>query len=375
MFSSRGTPFVFALRLAVFVLLFIALAEVWLRVVTPASDPPFDAQDAATKVWRYEPSGSRGGLWTVGRLARRAGHWRINNAGYNCAVDYPVARPRKQPLIALFGDSYIEGLLTDTDQHIEAYLPSYVRGGCYAYAFGVSAASLAQCVAMSQYDAARYRPDVLVVLIGARAVADSLQELGTPSPYFFQIRKNGDGYTDVPPSTTYAVSRTARLARASKIVCYLRFNAHVSLPGEKGQEVAVPVAGNGGAGQSGAAVRELLPGARYLVRRLCVENPGTPIVFMYQEQAERYLGLRELAGAPLSPDAQAVKEASRGHGQCHFLDLRYAFARDWAAHHRRFEAVDGGHWNAYANRLVARTLAEFIDERALLTPETRTGGS
>ena len=58
--------------------------------------------------------------------------------------------------------------------------------------------------------------------------------------------------------------------------------------------------------------------------------------------------------------------AARGHPQCFFLDTRYAFSRDWATHHERFEAADGSHWNAYANRVVARTLADFITEKGLL---------
>ena len=66
------------------------------------------------------------------------------------------------------------------------------------------------------------------------------------------------------------------------------------------------------------------------------------------------------------PDGHAVLEACDGRSQCSFIDLRSVFARDWAAHRVRFEAADGGHWNAYANRLIARTLADFIEKNGLL---------
>jgi len=67
MSSSRPRGAVaFLVRVAVFALAFTARGEVWLRVAMPASDPPFHAQDVATKIWRYEPSGPQGGLWTVG---------------------------------------------------------------------------------------------------------------------------------------------------------------------------------------------------------------------------------------------------------------------------------------------------------------------
>lgn len=375
--SRRRGAFALLVRVAVFALVFTALAEAWLRAVMPASDPPFHAQDAATKVWRYEPSGSQEGLLTEGRLARRAGHWHINQAGYNSAVEFRIVKSRELPLIALFGDSYIEGFLTDADQHIEARLPSFVPGGAEAYAFGVSGASLAQCAAMCREDARKYRPDVLVFLLGGGDVADSLQELGTPSPYFFQIGKKFGGYQEIAPSATYVVSRTARLARKSAIACYLRYNAHVTLPGQRAAELdAGPGAGAGGdagTAEDGPEVRELLPGARYLVQRLCRDNPGIPIVFMYH--GERYLDVGDIADTPLSPDAQAVGAACFDHDQCHFLDLRPAFSRDWAVHHRRFEAVDGAHWNAYANRLVARTLADFIEEHHLLNDAQATDDS
>lgn len=365
MFSSSGHPSLFALRFALFVVVFIAIAEVWLRLITPACDPPFYVQDALTRVWRFEPSGANMGLYTVGRLPRKAGHWHINNAGYNSVVDYRVAGARDLPLIALFGDSYIEGLLSDVDQHVDAQLPDYVSGGCEAYAFGVSAASLAQCAAMSRYDAARYRPDVLVFLLSARAVTDSMQAYGTPTPYYFQIRRSGRDFVDVPPSAKYSVSQSARFARKSAIASYLRYNAHVGLPGQRIQEVAVPEAEAPGAGKGTPSVRELMPGARFLIQRLRRENPGAPMIFMYQ--AEAFIDLRRLARTPLTADGQAVRDACRGVSRCYFLDLRPVFARDWSQHHRQFTAVDGGHWNGYANRLVARVLAEFMSERHLLS--------
>ena len=50
-------------------------------------------------------------------------------------------------MVALFGDSYIEGFLTDVDQHVDAYLPELLSPSSDAYAFGGSGWYLEQYVA------------------------------------------------------------------------------------------------------------------------------------------------------------------------------------------------------------------------------------
>jgi hypothetical protein len=175
------------------------------------------------------------------------------------------------------------------------------------------------------------------------------------------------------PTAEYTATRKAVLSRKSALIDYLRFNAELNLPGMHTAAVQEPASAAGQPGDSGGASptspsadawRQLLPAADFMVGRLCAENPGTPIVFVTNDA--RYLPLQDIAGTALAPDIEAVQVASRGRPRCFFLDTRYAFSRDWAAHHVRFEAADGAHWNAYANRLVARTLADFISENKLL---------
>ena len=64
---------------------------------------------------------------------------------------------------------------------------------------------------------------------------------------------------------------------------------------------------------------------------------------------------------------EAMREACAGHAQCHFLDLRMAFSLDWARHHERFEALDGGHYNAHADAVAAQAIVAYIDAHGLLT--------
>ena len=371
---SRGV-FALLVRVAVFVLVFCGVAEVWFRTVMPASQTPGYYQRQPAAITRFDPFGPRTGRFTGGRLCLGGTEWRINNAGWSSGVDYVSAIQRKRPLIALFGDSYIEGFLTSTDRHIDAYLPRLLPGTA-SYAFGLSGWYLEQYVAVSRYAAARFQPDVLVVFVDDWDVSDSLSANGTISPYSWQIGPRGTSFAELPPTAAYSATLKSRLAKKSALISYLRYNAKLTLPGMRTAGVAQTAVGGGAPGEDSAAGDaapgapapgswpRLLPAARFMVDRLCADHPGTPIVFV--TYGDRYLPVSDVARTPLFPDARAVEVASRDRSQCSFIDLRYEFSRDWARHHVRFEAADGMHWNAYANRLVARTLADFIAENKLL---------
>ena len=373
MSSSRsGRPLRFLVRAAVFVLVFGVVAEVWLRTVMPASETPVSYQQQPATILRFDPHGPTSGLYTVGRLCLRGGRWRINNAGWNSAVDYAPAAERRRPLIALFGDSYIEGMLTDTDQHIDAYLPRMLPG-VDSYAFGYSGWYLEQYVAVSRFARPRFLPDVLVIFIDGADVSDSLRENGVPSPFFWQIGARGASFEELPPTASYAPSRKQVLAKKSALVNYLRYNAKLTLPGVRKAAIPQPATGAGAPSEDDAvgvvapaddAWRDLVPAADFMVGRLCEQHPGTPIVFV--AHSDRYLPVQDIVRTPLFPDGQAVEAACKGRRQCSFIDLRNAFSVDWARNGVPFESADGGHWNAYGNRLVARTLADFITENSLL---------
>jgi hypothetical protein len=373
MSSSRPSrPFTFLLRVAVFALVFGVVAEVWLRTVMPAAEVPLLYQQQPATIYRFDPHRSTSGLFTVGRLCLRGGEWHTNNAGWNSGVDYAPAAERGRALIALFGDSYIEGFLTDSDQHIDAFLPKMLPG-TDSYAFGVSGWYLEQYVAVSRYAQERYQPDVLAIFIDNEDVTDSVREDGTPSPFWWQIGARGAAFEELPPTAVKTVTRKALLAKKSALVRYLRYNAKLTLPGMPNVGVPQPRTGGEASGEgdtAGAAApadgawRDLLPAADFMVGRLCAQYPGTPIVFV--AYSDLYLLVQDIVRTPLFPDGRAVAAACEGQPQCSFIDLRYAFSRDWAAHGVRFESADGDHWNAYANRLVARTLADFITANGLL---------
>lgn len=368
MSSSRpGRPLTLLVRMAIFLLVFGGVAEIWLRTVMPAAEVPLKYQDQPATIFRLDSQRLTSGLYTYGRRCLPAGEWRVNNAGWNSAVDYSSAAERRRPMVAIFGDSYIEGLLSDVDQHVDAYLPETLPGtDCYA--FGLSGWYLEQYVAVSRYAEERFQPDVLVLFVGNGDVEDSLSET---SPFLWRLDTRGQSFEEVPPSAAYTASPKLVLAQRSALFRYVRYNAKLAVPGMRGAAVPQPAAEGGAPAQDAGAEapaadawRELLPAADFMVDRLCAEHPGTPIVFV--GKGDRYLPVKDVSRTPLAPGHRAVEAACEGRDQCFFLDLRYAFSRDWAAHHIRFEAADGAHWNAHCNRVVARALAAYIEENDLL---------
>ena len=366
MSSSRGSGAVGLLvRVAVFSLVFAALGEVWFRTAMPASETPLQRQVQPAALMCFDPSGPRDGLTTDGRFCVPSGAWHINNAGWNSAVDYLPAASRGRPMVALLGDSFIEGFATDVDQHVDAYLARDLPGTA-SYAFGESGWYLAQYLAVARYAKLAFGPDVIVVFLDIGDVSDSLRENGEIDPYWWQIGRREGTYVELPPTAAYgAPSLKARTAKRSALLDYLRYNCRLSLPGMAtvGSSQAMDSAAAAGAAAT-TTHGDLLPAARFMVRALCAQHPGTPIVFAAYD--DFYLAPSQVDSVPLFPDGAAVRSACAGDPQCTFVNLRYAFSRDWAAHHRVFTVSDGWHWNAYGDQVVARELARVIRERGLL---------
>ncbi|MBN1631014.1 MAG: SGNH/GDSL hydrolase family protein [Thermoleophilia bacterium] len=379
MSSSRRGPIAFLVRAAIFLVLFAGVAEVWLRTVVPAAEHPAYYQESEWNVLQYDTRSPSTGLNTVGRLALGRGQWRVNDDGWISPIEYLSPAERDGQLVALIGDSFIAGYQTDVDEHVDPFLSQTLGAGVDVYAFGQGGWYLEQYRAVSRYVTATYAPDLLIVFIGKKDVMNSIRDNGVVSPYMWQISVSGHGFNEVPPTRTYSFPRVAQWARLSAIVRYLRYNAKVALPGMQNVAIAGEVdpedaAGGGAAGDDAvpsteaADWRGLLPAAQYVVDGLCAENPGTPVLFAVRGSPDEwYLSLDELADTPAVADALAVQAACAEHPDCHYLDLRVAFCQDWTVNHHRFVTTDGVHWNAYANQLVAQTLAEFLQEENLLS--------
>lgn len=373
MSSSRRGPVAFLVRLLIFAVIFVGIGEVWFRVVTPACEAPDYVHSLEWKLMKYDPAGPREGLWTVGRLAERTGEWRVNSDGWISAQDYVPNTGQDHLLLALLGDSYIEGFLTDATEHVDTYLADELGNDVEVYSFAMSGLYLEQYVALARYASAAYSPDITIVFLGDGDVADSVRDSAPVHNDLWQIKSTDQGFVEVPPTDLSSTGRLRKIVKLSASARYLLYNAKIPLPGQgeaRAQEPTQAAGTDGGADAADAALTSRLrEAARFLVNKLRSDNPGIPIVFAARgtvARGDRYLPVDQVATTPLNADSLLVQEACEGVPDCYFLDLRPAFSLDWATNHVKFEAADGAHWNAYANQLVARALASFLEEKGLV---------
>jgi len=95
--------------LLLFTLSVLIVLEILFRTVFPACEPP------ASRLLPggfpvYDPTYGESGTVTLGRVPLAGYRWHLNEDGWNSGQDYLPDSLRKRPLIALIGDSSVEGL-------------------------------------------------------------------------------------------------------------------------------------------------------------------------------------------------------------------------------------------------------------------------
>ena len=148
--------------------------ELFFRFVLPSCESPKGIVDGDYLVRRFDAEYLSSGEFTYGRLCRAGGRWTINGAGWNSGFEYLEPDRRSQPLVALLGDSYLEGFYTDTGDHIDALLYRMYHGEVDFYTFAMSGAYLAQYVAMCRYIRDTFSPDAYVIFINSGDLEKSI---------------------------------------------------------------------------------------------------------------------------------------------------------------------------------------------------------
>ena len=356
--------FRFIARFAVFLVVLGIVAEVFFRTVIPAASLPGSYMDRAEQIFRFDTTWVTSGVNTRGRFGLHPTTWRVNNAGWNCLFDYTSARTTGRPRIALLGDSYIEGLPDNVDQHVEVYLNRLTGNHADVYAFGRSGWYLEQYVALSRYVDQRYAPDTFVIFMNYHDIWDSLRENGVKTPYAYQIVRDGAGFRELRPPAHFVFGGRSRLLRRSAIVRYVRINLGI-LWGQGGAvEQDVNLAPDNAARSGGETDSPLIQAATdYMVGRLVKEHPGRQFVFAVDGDRQSI----EAGETPAPrPELAALRQAARPYPNVHLLDLQPIFQSAYQAQHRKFEVGNGSHWNAYGNQVVARAVSAYLSAQALL---------
>lgn len=340
-----------SLPTVVFCLIVLELA---FRFVIPATEVPHRYVDPESRVLRYEPYAE--GLWTAGKLAQERARWRMNNEGWNSAVDYLPPEQRTKPLVAVIGDSYVEAFQVDPDESFVALLREELGGEYDVYGFGMSGAPLSQYLHMSRYVKRRFDPDVLVFNLVHNDLDESLRTV-VQRPYFLQLRPDGEAFAETSPTVEEVPLK--RVLTSSALARYLLYQLKVTnivhsfrSPGEDRYNANVDVAA------VNARRKEIRRATTFLMERIRREHPRTPIlVVMDAPRADLYAGTLERSSIRWMNEV--VRDAAL-RSDMSFLDLTPAFQRAYQRGGKRFESPYDGHWNERGHAVVAGAVGGWL---------------
>ncbi len=351
----------FIVRVISFFVLALVVIEIIFRLPLPAADMPKGYQDPEFMIVLHDTTGTRSGLHTMGRFCRPAFRWNINNFGANSAENFRSAEAKQRPCIAAIGNSYLQGLYSDVDEHLSASLQTLLSNEVAVYNLGTSGISLSQAILVATFARHHFSPDMLIIQVNHSSLRNSVRDLGF-LPYSAQFRSTDTGWVLGEPSP-FRVSRKKRLLRRSALVRYLFYNANVNFGGgivqEAGQNPA-PAKDPDRLAHEEAMKREVL---RLTLSTLQEENPGIPILVLLDTDRRQ---IYETGGqvCPLQ-DSPIYSEICAVMG-VHFIDLSERMAREYRSNGLRFEFDDNYHWNPYGVSIVADEIAGYMTSSGLL---------
>ena len=354
-------------RAVVFAALFAGVAEVVLRTAMPARESPYPRQEPLERLMTFDPIDNARGTFTAGRYAQLRVPYSVNAQGWNAGEDYMPAASRTEPLLAVLGDSQIEGFYVDWSDHIAQRLERTAGGAFVGYAFGGSGYRLAQFPPVTRYLARTgMSPQVVVLLLDVGDLAGSLRTFGVKPgvQYIAEQTPDGAGFVEVPP-TPYQTTPSRRLLRQSAIARYLLFNAKLDLFGQDAP--AEPALGapsvppesqpentatlDAYVEWSVAAMRAALPDARFVLLldadRRAIYRGDTPV--------------------PVLPTTPFFERACARHPDAlACVDLAPVFDARYRADGQRFDFDFNPHWSAHGHAVAAEAVFDALRARGWL---------
>lgn len=335
------------------------------RLILPATQFPQWYFDTAHQMLRYDSAVGTTGLLTRGPLARQRTHFRVNNYGWNSEIDYVPNPP--QPLIAIIGDSFIEGFSVDPENSISAHLRKMLDGRYEVYRFGISGAPLSHYLHIARYVREVFNPHILVV----NAVHNDFDEM------LASVTKNknkGMLYVDVEGARVseqliepYTPSPLSTFMKNSALMRYLYFNCELgallhSFRYSTGSGIPPRIDKYSRIDIDRVRSQEgnIGPAVDYVVGKLAGEKAsGTLILMMDGARTDIYndtLARSEISWLNTLLGSKCDKY------RVPFLDLTDIFHAEFKRTGTRFETELDGHWNEYGHAVVARALAQKIRE-------------
>lgn len=348
---------VFLLTLPSLLLCWILL-EIVFRTVIPADNPPRTYFDEAEKLLRYSNTPQRGRK-TIGRFAEIQAQWRINNMGWNYPIDY--SPQRKNKLIAVIGDSYVEALQVNVDQNYPYRLREKLQPDYEVYAFGISGAPLSHYLHISRYVAKQFCPDILIFNIIQNDFDESLRALYPEFYFYMQLAVDDDGtIRELPPRPIIGRAQYRpwwqKLLLQSALFRYLHFNLKCTHSVKEFFRLNACAFGE----DIQEERNDIVQATQYVVESIRRENPGRRIIFVMD--APRWAIYNDPMNESILSRMNIMMKKICAANDVEFLDLTTFLQADYRIHKKRFEFPMDGHWNSYGHQKIADILCDYISK-------------
>ena len=337
------------------------------RLILPATDIPQNA--FIDGVIRFAPD-QRGNMrFTDGKPVP----FSINAQGWNSRHDaYQVERRPGVRRIAVIGDSYVEGLNVPYDQsfadHLDRQLNADGTGKkVEVYRFGISGAPLSQYLYMLQNEVARYKPDLVIVLMVHNDFDESFGfKAGRYTSSFLKLKMDGARVAEVVPPSPYKAS-ALEVLRHSATFRYIYYQRKIRptvlrdiiLGNKKDKiyEANVEVDGILANWDQIEAATDYLFGS---LKDAVKDQQADLILVMDANRQAIYENRPEANASGAGKLNQLAARLADARG-IRFLDLETAFRDDWLQNSKRFEFPDDNHWNLRGHSEAAKAIAAFMD--------------
>lgn len=350
------------LTLPTCLILFLVL-EITTRLVFPAAEFPSYFYDPEDRILKFAVSQQREGTFTMGALAQARSSWRINNAGWNSAIDYEPLK--RKPRIALIGDSYIEALQVNVDQSLAGELRRLIGSPVDVYAFGISGAPLSQYLQMARYVWSHYDPDIVVVNVVHNDFDESLCAVKRQAGMLC-LKEEGQTLREATIQA-YEPDPKTRVARHSSAVRFAVVNLQILAKVRDWLSVGTRKPSfNANIDPEQVSVRaaRIQRATEHVLETFRRESGGRPVLFvMDAPRRDIYAGTMETSSVRWLNEMMNGECAKQG---LPFIDLTGAFTHEFAVDHQRFESEFDWHWNEHGHRIAAREVLQGLQRFHLL---------
>ena len=331
--------------------------ELFFRFVIHAAELPYSYFDSKFQLLRYDTNQKRDGVYTVGKYAHWPARWHINNMGWNSPIDYQV-NGRTKPLIAIVGDSFVEGFNVNIGKTFSDLLREResLKDHYDIYSFGMSGANLSQYYHMSRYVNQVFSPQVLII----NFIYNDFDQLFTKDCRIGMLcLEETNAGTQEAPIHPYVPSFLKRIARHSSFMRYLILNLGPDVIKWQRSKPAIKRNPSSDHGYAHSKTDQIAKAADYLFKKFRDENRDRKLIFILDGPR------REIYSNTVDKSwtfwmNQLVKEGCRKYS-IEFIDMTGPFTEHYMKEHQPFDFPEDYHWNELGHQIVAETILNYLN--------------